>query len=137
MSSGSLSARFLDRYSTLIRQYDLLEPGQEQQLACHWQEKRGRDAANTLVTSHLRLAAKAARGYKGRSLPLADLIAEANLGLVIAASRFEPGHGSRFLTYALRWIKAAVHEHILRSWSLVKIGTTAARRSCSSGFAAR
>jgi RNA polymerase sigma-32 factor len=83
---------------------------------------------NALVTSHLRLAAKVARGYKGYGLPLADVIAEANLGLVIAASRFEPGRGARFSTYAVWWIKASVHEYILRSWSLVRIGTTAAQK---------
>ena len=91
-------------------------------------ETRDRGAANALVTSHLRLAAKVARGYKGYGLPLADVIAEANLGLVIAASRFEPGRGARFSTYAVWWIKASVHEYILRSWSLVRIGTTAAQK---------
>lgn len=122
------SVPFLSAYSAAIRGYELLEPVQEQQLARRWQERRDRDAANVLVTSHLRLAAKVARGYRGYGLPLADLIAEANLGLVIAASRFEPGRGSRFSSYALWWIKASIHEYILRSWSLVKIGTTAAQK---------
>lgn len=115
-------------YSAAIKRFDLLERGREQQLARRWQERRDKSATDELVTSHLRLAAKVARGYKGYGLPIADLIAEANLGLVIAASRFEPGHGARFSSYALWWIKATVHEYILRSWSLVKIGTTAAQK---------
>ncbi|MBR0962000.1 RNA polymerase factor sigma-32 [Bradyrhizobium japonicum] len=115
-------------YSALIGRYDLLEREQEQQLARRWQETRDGDAANVLVTSHLRLAAKVARSYRGYGLPFADLMAEANLGLVIAASRFEPGRNSRFSTYATWWIKAAIHEYILRSWSLVRIGTTAAQK---------
>ncbi len=121
-------APFLSSYSTAIKRYELLEPGQEQQLARRWQETRDRSAANALVTSHLRLAAKVARGYKGYGLPLVDLIAEANLGLVIAASRFEPDRGARFSSYAVWWIKASIHEYILRTWSLVKIGTTAAQK---------
>jgi RNA polymerase sigma-32 factor len=115
-------------YSAAIKRFNLLEPGREQQLARRWQERRDKSATDELVTSHLRLAAKVARGYKGYGLPIADLIAEANLGLVIAASRFEPGHGARFSSYALWWIKATVNEYILRSWSLVKIGTTAAQK---------
>lgn len=115
-------------YTTAINRYRMLERGQEQQLARRWQERRDRRATDVLVTSHLRLAAKVARGYRGYGLPLADIVAEANLGLVIAASRFEPDHGSRFSTYALWWIKATIHDYILRSWSLVKIGTTAAQR---------
>ena len=115
-------------YSAAIKRFDLLERGREQQLARRWQERRDKSATDELVTSHLRLAAKVARGYKGYGLPIADLIAEANLGLVIAASRFEPGHGARFSSYAIWWIKATVHEYILRSWSLVKIGTTAAQK---------
>jgi RNA polymerase sigma-32 factor len=115
-------------YAAAIRRFKLLERDQEQQLARRWQEQRDRRATDTLVTSHLRLAAKVARRYRGYGLPLADIIAEANLGLVIAASRFEPGHDSRFSTYALWWIKATIHDYILRSWSLVKIGTTAAQR---------
>jgi RNA polymerase sigma-32 factor len=121
------SAGFL-AYSAAIKRFDLLERSQEQQLARRWQERRDKSATDELVTSHLRLAAKVARGYKGYGLPICDLIAEANLGLVIAASRFEPGHGARFSSYAVWWIKATVHEYILRSWSLVKIGTTAAQK---------
>jgi RNA polymerase sigma-32 factor len=122
------SAGLLQSYSTAIRRFDLLERGREQQLARRWQERHDRSATDELVTSHLRLAAKVARGYKGYNLPMADLIAEANLGLVIAASRFEPGRGARFSSYALWWMKATIHEYILRSWSLVKIGTTASQR---------
>lgn len=121
-SSGLLA------YSAAIKRFDFLERGREQQLAQRWQERRDKTATDELVTSHLRLAAKVARGYKGYGLPIADLIAEANLGLVIAASRFEPGRGARFSSYAMWWIKATVHEYILRSWSLVKIGTTAAQK---------
>ncbi len=115
-------------YSAAIRRFGLLERGQEQQLARRWQEGHDKSASDELITSHLRLAAKVARGYKGYGLPMSDLIAEANLGLVIAASRFEPGRGARFSSYALWWIKATIHEYILRSWSLVKIGTTAAQK---------
>ena len=124
----SAPAPFLSAYAMAIKRYEFLEPGQEQQLARRWQETRDRSAANALVTSHLRIAAKVARGYKGYGLPLVDLIAEANLGLVIAASRFEPDRGARFSTYAVPWIKASLHAYILRSWSLVKIGTTAAQK---------
>jgi RNA polymerase sigma-32 factor len=119
---------YFDGYAAAIRRFKLLERGQEQQLARSWQEKRDRRAADALVTSHLRLAAKVARRYQGYGLPLADVIAEGNLGLVIAASRFEPDRGARFSTYALWWIRATIHDYILRSWSLVKIGTTAAQR---------
>jgi RNA polymerase sigma-32 factor len=115
-------------YSAAIKRFDLLERGREQQLARRWQERGDRSATDELITSHLRLAARVARGYKGYGLPIADLIAEANLGLVIAAARFEPGRGARFSSYAMWWIKATVHEYILRSWSLVKIGTTAAQK---------
>lgn len=124
---ASQSVNFLG-YSAAIRRFGLLERGREQQLARRWQEWRDRSASDELITSHLRLAAKVARGYKGYGLPIGDLIAEANLGLVIAASRFEPGHRARFSSYALWWIKATIHEYILRSWSLVKIGTTAAQK---------
>jgi RNA polymerase sigma-32 factor len=109
-------------------EFALLEREEEQRLARRWHELGDRTATDALVTTHLKLAAKVARRYRGYGLPLADLIAEGNLGLVLAASRFEPGHGSRFSTYALWWIKAKIHEYILRSWSLVKIGTTCAQR---------
>src|SRR5215469_2930027 len=123
-----------DGYAASIKRYGLLEQREEQQLARRWQQNRDRRATDALVTSHLRLAAKLARRYRGYGLPLADLIAEANLGLVIAASRFEPDHGSRFSTYALWWIRAAIHDYILRSWSMVKIGTTAAQRKLFFGL---
>jgi len=132
--TGDRPRHLVDEYATLIKRYSLLEPAREQQLAQRWQEHRDRRATDTLVTSHLRLAAKIARRYQRYDLPLADLIGEANLGLVIAASHFEPGHGARFSTYALWWIKAAIHDYILRSRSLVKIGTTAAQRKLFFGF---
>jgi RNA polymerase sigma-32 factor len=128
------SRSLVDEYASLIKRYVLLEPAREQQLARRWQEHRDRSATDALVTSHLRLAAKVARRYQRYELPLADLIGEANLGLVIAASHFEPGHGARFSTYALWWIKAAIHDYILRSRSLVKIGTTAAQRKLFFGL---
>jgi RNA polymerase sigma-32 factor len=106
----------------------LLEPEQERQLARRWHELGDRNAADELVTRHLRFAAKVARGYKGYGLPLADLVAEANLGLVIAASRFDPNRGARFSTYALCWMKATILDCVLRSWSLVRIGTTGAQK---------
>ena len=128
------SRDLVDEYAALIKRYVLLEQPREQQLARRWQEHRDRSATDALVTSHLRLAAKVARRYQRYDLPLADLIGEANLGLVIAASHFEPGRGARFSTYALWWIKAAIHDYILRSRSLVKIGTTAAQRKLFFGL---
>jgi RNA polymerase sigma-32 factor len=106
-----------------------LESEEEQRLARRWHESGNRAAMDILVTTHLKLAAKVARRYRGYGLPHADLIAEANLGLVLAASRFESGRGSRFSTYALWWIRAKIHEYILHSWSLVKIGTTRAQKT--------
>jgi RNA polymerase sigma-32 factor len=128
------SRALVDEYASLIKRYGLLEPAREQQLARRWQEHRDRRATDALVTSHLRLAAKVARRYQRYDLPLADLIGEANLGLVIAASHFEPGRGARFSTYARWWIKAAIHDYILRSRSLVKIGTTTAQRKLFFGL---
>jgi RNA polymerase sigma-32 factor len=128
------SHELTDEYAALIKRYAFLEPAQEQQLARRWQERGDRRAADALVTSHLRLAAKVARRYQRHDLPLADLISEANLGLVVAASRFEPDRGARFSTYALWWIKAALHDYILRSRSLVRIGTTVAQRKLFFGF---
>lgn len=110
MLTGDRSRGLVDEYASLIKRYVLLEPTREQQLARRWQEHRDRSATDALVTSHLRLAAKVARRYQRYDLPLADLIGEANLGLVIAASHFEPGRGARFSTYALWWIKAAIHD---------------------------
>ena len=128
MLTKARSREFVDEYASLVKRYGLLEQSEEQQLARRWREHRDRRATDVLVTSHLRLAAKVARRYQRYGLPLADLISEANLGLVIAASRFEPDRGARFSTYALWWIKAAIHDYILRSRSLVKIGTTVAQR---------
>jgi RNA polymerase sigma-32 factor len=128
------SRDLVDEYASLIRRYGLLEQGREQQFARRWQEHRDRGATDALITSHLRLAAKVARRYQGYGLPLADLISEANVGLVIAASRFEPDRGARFSTYALWWIKAAIHDYVLRSRSLVKIGTTVAQRKVFFGL---
>ena len=134
MLTEDRSRALVDEYASLIKRYVLLEPAREQQLARRWQEHRDRSATDALVTSHLRLAAKVARRYQRYDLPLGDLIGEANVGLVIAAAHFEPGHGARFSTYALWWIKAAIHDYILRSRSLVKIGTTAAQRKLFFGF---
>jgi RNA polymerase sigma-32 factor len=115
-------------YFSDIRRFPLLERDQEYTLAKRWREKGDRDAANQLVTSHLRLAAKIAMGYRGYGLPIAEIIAEGNIGLMQALNRFEPERGVRFSTYAMWWVKASIQDYILRSWSLVKIGTTAAQR---------
>jgi RNA polymerase sigma-32 factor len=112
----------------------LLEADQEQQLARRWREFGDRKAADELVISHLPLAAKLARRYKGYGLPVVDLVAEANLGLVIAAARFDPDRGTRFSTYALCWMKATILDYVLRSWSLVKIGTTSAQKKLFFGL---
>src|SRR6201988_2171910 len=117
-----------------MEQYALLGVEEEQRFARRWREFGDRRALDALVRSHLKLAAKVARGYKGYGLPIADVVAEANVGLVVAATRFEPDHGARFSTYAKWWIKAAIHDYILRSWSLVKIGTTRAQRKLFFGL---
>src|SRR5213082_171940 len=115
----------LSRYLGEIRKFPMLEPQQEYMLAKRWREHDDRDAAHQLVTSHLRLVAKIARGYRGYGLPISEVIAEGNVGLMQALKRFEPEKGFRLATYATWWIKAAIQEYILRSWSLVKMGTTA------------
>ena len=115
----------LSRYLAEIRKFPMLEPQQEYMLAKRWREHDDRDAAHQLVTSHLRLVAKIAMGYRGYGLPMSELISEGNVGLMQATKRFDPEQGFRFATYAMWWIKAAIHEYILRSWSMVKIGTTA------------
>ncbi|MEA2818746.1 MAG: polymerase sigma-32 factor [Bradyrhizobium sp.] len=107
-----------------IRRFAMLERDQEYQLARRWRDHGDRDAANALVTSHLRLAAKVAMGYRGYGLPMSEVISEGNVGLMQALNRFEPERGFRFSTYAIWWIRAAIQDYILRSWSLVKIGTT-------------
>jgi len=106
----------------------MLEKEEEYMLAKAWQEHGDRDAAHKLVTSHLRLVAKIAMGYRGYGLPVSELISEGNLGMMQAVKRFDPERGFRLSTYAMWWIKAAIQEYILRSWSLVKIGTTAAQK---------
>src|SRR6476619_6762459 len=115
----------LSRYLAEIRKFPMLEPQQEYMLAKRWREHDDRDAAHHLVTSHLRLVAKIAMGYRGYGLPISEVVSEGNVGLMQAVKRFEPEKGFRLATYAMWWIKAAIQEYILRSWSLVKMGTTA------------
>src|SRR6478672_11690959 len=119
----------LGRYLQQIRQFPMLQPDEEYMLAKRWREHGDREAAHRLVTSHLRLAAKIAVGYRGYGLPISEVISEGNVGLMQAAKRFDPQKGFRFATYAIWWIKAAIQEYILRSWSLVKMGTTANQRT--------
>ena len=107
-----------------IRRFAMLEKSHEYDLARRWRENGDRDAANELVTSHLRLAAKVAMGYRGYGLPISEIISEGNVGLMHALNRYEPERGFRFATYAIWWIRASIQDYILRSWSLVKIGTT-------------
>ncbi len=118
----------LSRYLRDIRKFPMLEPEQEFRLAKRWREDGDVDAAHELVTSHLRLVAKIAMGYRGYGLPLAELISEGNVGLMQAVKRFDPDRGFRLATYAMWWIRAAIQEYILHSWSLVKMGTTAAQK---------
>lgn len=120
---GSLSAYLQD-----IRKFPMLEANEEYMLAKAWTEHDDKDAAHKMVTSHLRLVAKIAMGYRGYGLPVADLISEGNVGMMQAVKRFDPEKGFRLATYAMWWIRAAIQEYILRSWSLVKIGTTAAQK---------
>ncbi len=115
----------LSRYLTEIRKFPLLEPEQEYMLAKRWREHEDSAAAHKLVTSHLRLVAKIAMGYRGYGLPIGEVVSEGNVGLMQAVKRFEPDKGFRLATYAMWWIRAAIQEYILRSWSLVKMGTTA------------
>ncbi len=115
----------LTRYLEEIRRFPMLEPQEEYMLAKSWREHGDREAAHRLVTSHLRLVAKIAMGYRGYGLPIAEVISEGNVGLMQAVKRFEPEKGFRLATYAMWWIKASIQEYILRSWSLVKMGTTA------------
>jgi RNA polymerase sigma-32 factor len=123
VSEGGLS-----RYLAEIRKFPLLEPQEEYMLAKRWREHQDTEAAHKLVTSHLRLVAKIAMGYRGYGLPIGDVIAEGNIGLMHAVKRFEPERGFRLATYAMWWIRASIQEYILRSWSLVKMGTTAAQK---------
>ncbi len=118
----------LNRYMQEIRKFPLLEPEEEYMLAKRWVEQEDTEAAHRMVTSHLRLAAKIAMGYRGYGLPQAEVISEANVGLMQAVKRFDPERGFRLATYAMWWIRASIQEYILRSWSLVKMGTTSAQK---------
>src|SRR5438477_8471353 len=118
----------LSRYLSEIRKFPMLAKDEEFMLAKRWQEHEDPAAAHRLVTSHLRLVAKIAMGYRGYGLPISEVISEGNVGLMQAVKRFEPDKGFRLATYAMWWIKAAIQEYILRSWSLVKMGTTAAQK---------
>ncbi len=118
----------LNRYMQEIRKFPLLEPEEEYMLAKAWVERQDSKSAHRLVTSHLRLAAKIAMGYRGYGLPQAEVISEANVGLMQAVKRFDPEKGLRLATYAMWWIRASIQEYILRSWSLVKLGTTSAQK---------
>ncbi len=118
----------LGRYLDHIKKFPMLEAGEEYLLAKDWLEKQDTKAAHKLVTSHLRLVAKIAMGYRGYGLPVADLIAEGNIGMMHAVKKFDPEKGFRLATYAMWWIKAAIQEFVLRSWSQVKIGTTASQK---------
>lgn len=115
----------LSRYLDEIRRFPMLEPNEEYMLAKSWREQGNSNAAHRLVTSHLRLVAKIAMGYRGYGLPISEVVSEGNVGLMQAVKRFDPNKGFRLATYAMWWIKAAIQEYILRSWSLVKMGTTA------------
>ena len=118
----------LNRYLQEIRKFPMLEPEEEYMLAKRWADHQDTEAAHALVTSHLRLAAKIAMGYRGYGLPTAEVISEANVGLMQAVKRFDPEKGFRLATYAMWWIRASIQEYILRSWSLVKLGTTSAQK---------
>ncbi|MFD0848799.1 RNA polymerase sigma factor RpoH [Sphingosinicella xenopeptidilytica] len=118
----------LNRYLSEIRKFPILAPEEEFMLAKRWREHQDTDAAHRLVTSHLRLVSKIAMGYRGYGLPVSELIAEGNIGLMQGVKKFEPDKGFRLATYAMWWIRASIQEFILRSWSLVKIGTTAAQK---------
>ena len=118
----------LSRYLEEIRKFPMLEPQAEYMLAKSWREHGDRDAAHQLVTSHLRLVARIAMGYRGYGLPIGEVISEGNVGLMQAVKRFDPDKGFRLATYAMWWIRASIQEYILRSWSLVKMGTTASQK---------
>ncbi|MGI9510558.1 MAG: RNA polymerase sigma factor RpoH [Geminicoccaceae bacterium] len=123
-AEGSGLSRYLDE----IRRFPMLEPQEEFMLAKKWQEQEHIESAHKLVTSHLRLVAKIAMGYRGYGLPINEIISEGNVGLMQAVKRFDPDRGFRLATYAMWWIRAAIQEYILHSWSLVKMGTTAAQK---------
>jgi RNA polymerase sigma-32 factor len=125
LAGGSLG---LSRYLEEIRKFPMLAPDEEYMLAKRWQQHQDSDAAEKLVTSHLRLVARIAMGYRGYGLPIGEVISEGNVGLMQAVKRFDPEKGFRLATYAMWWIRASIQEYILRSWSLVKMGTTAAQK---------
>ena len=125
MAGGSQG---LSRYLDEIRKFPMLEPHEEFMLAKAWQEHADQEAAEKLITSHLRLVARIAMGYRGYGLPIGEVISEGNVGLMQAVKRFDPDRGFRLATYAMWWIRASIQEYILRSWSLVKVGTTAAQK---------
>jgi len=125
IAGGSMG---LARYLEEIRRFPMLEPDEEYMLAKRWQEHADAEAAQKLVTSHLRLVARIAMGYRGYGLPIGEIISEGNVGLMQAVKRFDPDRGFRLATYAMWWIRASIQEYILRSWSLVKMGTTAAQK---------
>jgi RNA polymerase sigma-32 factor len=125
VTGGSLG---LSRYLDEIRKFPMLEPNEEFMLAKRWQEHGDQDAAEKLVTSHLRLVARIAMGYRGYGLPIGEVVSEGNVGLMQAVKKFEPDKGFRLATYAMWWIRASIQEYVLRSWSLVKMGTTAAQK---------
>ncbi|MGH6946989.1 MAG: RNA polymerase sigma factor RpoH [Kiloniellales bacterium] len=125
---ASLSEGNLSRYLQEIRKFPMLEPNEEYMLAKSWREHGDTEAAHRLVTSHLRLVAKIAMGYRGYGLPVSELISEGNVGMMQAVKRFDPERGFRLATYAMWWIRAAIQEYILHSWSLVKMGTTASQK---------
>ena len=136
MAEGNTSGRALalspeqglSRYLSEIRKFPMLEKGEEFMLAKRWQENEDSEAAEKMVTSHLRLVAKIAMGYRGYGLPMAEVISEGNVGLMQSVKKFDPDKGFRLATYAMWWIRAAIQEYILRSWSLVKLGSTAAQK---------
>ena len=124
-SSGGLSI-----YLAQIKKFPMLDAEEEYMLAKNWKEHGNLQSAHKLVTSHLRLVAKIAMGYRGYGLPVNELISEGNIGLMQAVKKFDPDKGFRLATYAMWWIKAAIQEYVLRSWSLVKMGTTTAQKNC-------
>ncbi len=131
---ASMDASHRSGFLAAVRRFPLLEPQEEYVLAKNWREHHERDAAHRLVTSHLRLVVRIAGHYRGYGLPISELISEGNVGLMHAVRRFEPDKGFRFATYAVWWIKAAIQEYVLRSWSLVKIGTTANQKKLFFGL---
>ena len=123
------SAEGLSLYLSQIKKFPMLDAEEEYMLAKNWRENGNLQSAHKLVTSHLRLVAKIAMGYRGYGLPINEIISEGNIGLMQAVKKFDPDKGFRLATYAMWWIKAAIQEYVLRSWSLVKMGTTSAQKN--------